>query len=62
MISQTKKEDIYIFNINIGGEDFGTEARIAASEFKNVQVFASDSYFSAFPGSIKDLTITSDTC
>ena len=60
-ISQMKKDNIYVYRIVIGDSDFEMQ-NTKPAEFKNVKVFASNPWYKAQAGSIKELTVQSNGC
>ena len=60
-ISQSKKDNKYIYKVAIGDDTFSVE-NTQPAEFTNVRVFASDPWHVAQLGSIKDLNIQSNVC
>ena len=58
-ISQTCEEGKYLYRIVIGGEEVHAVENTEPREFQDVAVYASDPWFEAQPGSIRNLTIDS---
>ena len=56
-ISQTLEGNKYIYRISIGGEEVHAVENRQAQEFQDVQVFGSDPWHPAQPGSIRNLVI-----
>ena len=58
-ISQTCEEGKYLYRIVIGGEEVHAVENTEPREFQDVKVYASNPWFEAQPGSIRNLVIDS---
>ena len=61
VISQQFSGGKYIYTVTIGNKRLGSVINTTPREFANVRVFASDNWYNAAQGSIRNLVIVPDT-
>ena len=58
-VSQTLEDERYMYRIVVGGEEVHAVENTEPAEFENVKVYASNPWYDAQPGSIRNLVIES---